>query len=58
MVRGDQGAEPLHAGARGPVDEVFLDLQQGVQRELEQLEGGTIHTSVIQWDWIECDSSG
>lgn len=62
MVRGDEGAEPLHAGARGPVDEVLLDLQQGVQRELEQLEGRGRHetrrTSVIQWDSAEWDSSG
>lgn len=38
VVRGDQGAEPLHAGPWRPVDEVLLDLQQSVQRELQQLE--------------------
>lgn len=58
MVRGDEGAEPLHAGARGPVDEVLLDLQQGVERELEQLDGGRRHTSVIQRDWTGSDPSG
>lgn len=37
MVRGDQRTEPLHAGSRRPVDEVLLDLQQSVERELQQL---------------------
>ena len=41
MVGGDQGAEPLHASAGRPVDEVLLDLQQSVQRELQQLRGST-----------------
>lgn len=37
MVGGDQGTEPLHASSWCPVDEVLLDLQQGVQGELQQL---------------------
>lgn len=39
VMRGDKGTEPLHAGPRCPVDEVLLDLQQSVERELQQLVG-------------------
>lgn len=41
VVSGDQGAEPLHAGARRPVDQMLFYFQQGVQRKLQHLGGNT-----------------
>lgn len=48
VVCGDQSTEPLHASPRRPVDEVLLDLQQGVKGELNHLMEAEINESLEQ----------